>query len=219
MKTYKVDGKRLRETREKKRLSRAVLAEKVGCSDKTILRAEMGEKLKIGSIDRIASILELQPKEIIDEPIKEVPKSQYASFTTLALWDSSNDFLYVAQKELNNISDRQRLPDTYSSNYTSYESYYENKLKEEAVELKELEWAILCPVKNEIAELISSLITSCRKFLHLDWQPEDSRFVNDAFTGETADILRLGLIGDNLEKLKERHSIYVTWRHFYTICF
>jgi transcriptional regulator with XRE-family HTH domain len=207
MKTlYKANGREIQALRKKKNLTIVDLAKRAGYATRTIKRAENSDTMEITSLRNIADALEVDLEQIADGLSAHIPKEIYPFTTRLSIINLSSDLTSLTKYYLLHEEDREMLPAKYFS-YPSEEQLKEKKYKED-IQIKELEWEVLCNVNSNIAELIASTINSCRKYLGLDWDRDNPRYTDDGFQGETANINRLGLIADNIEKL-EKEEIFL----------
>jgi len=207
MKTfYKANGREIQALRKKKNLEIADLARRAGYATRTINRAENSHQMEITTLCNIADALDVDLEQIANGLPAHIPKEIYPFVTRLSSINVSSDLTSLTKLYLLHEEDREMLPAKYFS-YPSEAQHYEKKYKED-IQIKELEWEVLCNVNSDIAELIASTINSCRKYLGLDWDRDHPRYVDDGFQGETANIKRLGLIADNIEKLA-KEEIYL----------
>lgn len=63
----KTAGERLKAIREAQRLSRPKLAQKAGCSERTIQRREEGKPIRLDILQRVAAALGVPAAELLDE--------------------------------------------------------------------------------------------------------------------------------------------------------
>ena len=207
MKTsYKANGREIQALRKKKNLTIVDLAKRAGCLTRTIKRAENSHKMKITSLRNIAGALEVDLEQIANGLPAHIPKEIYPFITRLSRVNVSSDLTSLTKYYLLHEEEREMLPEKYFF-YPSEKQHKEKKYKED-IQIRKLEWEVLCNVNSNIAELIASTIYSCRKYLGLDWDRDHPMYTDDEFQGETAKINRLGLIADNIEKLA-REEIFL----------
>jgi len=200
MKTFfKANGREIQALRKKKNLKIADLARRTGHAKSTIKRAENSHEMKITTLRNIAGALEVDLEQIANDLPTHLPKELYPFNTRLSIINVSRDLTNLTKYYLLHEEDREMLPGRYFF-YPSIEQLKEKKYKED-LQIRELEWAVLCNVNSNIAEFIASIIYSCRKYLGLDWDRDHPMYTDDGFQGETARINRLGLINDNIGKL------------------
>ena len=204
MKTYKTDGKEIRKIREVLGWSQADLANKAGCSEKTVQRAEKSQEIKKEFIDYLAGALQVKPGLLITGE-DNIPHSEHPTFTKLSAINSSEDFLKISHLNSLKLNLNKSLiasPDL-SHKIEANEDTSTNLLVPTT-----LEWEVSCEVDLSASELIASTVNCCRKILGLDWGRNDSRYVEDHLLGETANIIRLGQLKTNINMLTEK-NIYV----------
>ena len=197
--SYKANGREIQALRKKKNLKIVDLAKRAGCLIRTIKRAEDGHKMKITTLRNIAGALEVDLEQIANDLPAHTPKEIYPFITRLSKINLSSDLTSLTKYYLLHEEDREMLPEKYFL-YHSEKQHSEKNYKED-IQIRKLEWEVLCNVNSNIAELIASTIYSCRKYLGLDWDRDHPMYTDDGFQGETAKINRLGLIADNIEKL------------------
>ena len=213
---YKAKGREIQALRKKKNLTIVDLAKRAGYLTRTIKRAENSHNMEITTLRNIAGALEVDLEQIANGLPAHIPKEIYPFITRLSSINVSSDLTSLTKLYLLHEEDREMLPAKYFF-YPSEEQQYEKKYKED-IQIRELEWEVLCNVNSNIAELIASTINSCRKYLGLDWDREHPRYTDDRFQGETANIKRLGLIADNIEKLAKEEiflhgGVYTKYTH------
>lgn len=217
MKTsYKANGREIQALRKKKNLKIVDLARRAGCLTRTIKRAENSHKMKITTLRNIAGALEVDLEQIANDLPAHIPKEIYPFITRLSRINLSSDLTSLTKNYLLHEEDREMLPEKYFL-YPSEKQHYEKKYKED-IQIRELEWEVLCNVNSNIAELIAPIIYSCRKYLGLDWDRDHPMYTDDGLQGETAKINRLGLIADNIEKLAKEEiflhgGVYSKYTH------
>jgi len=214
--TYKANGREIQALRKKKNLNIVDLARRAGYATRTIKRAENSHKMGITTLRDIAGALEVDLELIADGLPAHIPKGIYQFTTRLSIIKAISDLTNLTKYYLLHEEDREMLPEKYFL-YPSEKQQYEKKYKED-IQIKELEWEVLCNVNSNIAELIASIIYSCRKYLGLDWDRDHPMYTDDGFQGETAKINRLGLIADNIEKLAKEEiflhgGVYSKYTH------
>ena len=158
---------------KKKDLTIVDLAKRAGYATRTIKRAENNDTMEITTLRNIADALEVDLEQIADGLSAHMPKEIYPFTTRLSIINVSSDLTSLTKYYLLHEEDREMLPAKYFS-YPSEEQLKEKKYKED-IQIKELEWEVLCNVNSNIAELIASTINSCRKYLGLDWDRDNPR--------------------------------------------
>jgi transcriptional regulator with XRE-family HTH domain len=217
MKTYyTANGKEIQALRKEKNLKIIDLARRAGYLTRTIKRAENSHKMEIITLRNIAGALEVDLEQIANDLPAHLPKEFYPFITRLSRINSSCDLIRLTKYYPLHEEDREMLPEKYFL-YPSENQHYEKKYKEDK-QIRELEWEVLCNVNSSIAELMASIIYSCRKYLGLDWDRDHPMYTDDGFQGETAKINRLALIADNIEKLAKEEvflhgGVYSKYTH------